>query len=298
MSTGTARRRWRRGCPSSTGCSRASRRLRGSTSSSTSSRATREAEVEAAAAALGHALAGPLRAEGARGYGAGAMTSAEALAYVVLETSDEPLFVTNVDLTEARIGGLGTDVARRFLEVLAENAGLVLHVRLLERHRQRSRARGDLQGARRRAGRGVREAGGTSVSDKTVVRTEAAPAPFQGAPYSQAIAAGGFVFVSGQLGLKPGDTAISGGDRGADRAGLREPEGDPRGGGHRARPAREDDRLPPEPRRLPGDERGLRAARRRAAAGAGDRRGGEAPVRRARRDRGDRTRVTRHGAAP
>jgi imidazoleglycerol-phosphate dehydratase len=49
----------------------------------------------------------------------------------VLETSDEPLFVTNVDLTQARIGGLGTDVARRFLEVVAENAGLVLHVRLL-----------------------------------------------------------------------------------------------------------------------------------------------------------------------
>jgi 2-iminobutanoate/2-iminopropanoate deaminase len=48
------------------------------------------------------------------------------------------------------------------------------------------------------------------VSDKRVVRTEAAPAPFQGAPYSQAIAAGGFVLVSGQLGLKPGDTAISG----------------------------------------------------------------------------------------
>jgi 2-iminobutanoate/2-iminopropanoate deaminase len=49
------------------------------------------------------------------------------------------------------------------------------------------------------------------VSDKAVVRTESAPAPFQGAPYSQAIAAGGFVFVSGQLGLKPGDTAIAGG---------------------------------------------------------------------------------------
>jgi 2-iminobutanoate/2-iminopropanoate deaminase len=48
------------------------------------------------------------------------------------------------------------------------------------------------------------------VSAKTIVRTESAPAPFQGAPYSQAIAAGGFVFVSGQLGLKPGDTAISG----------------------------------------------------------------------------------------
>ena len=49
------------------------------------------------------------------------------------------------------------------------------------------------------------------MTEKTVVRTESAPAPFQGAPYSQAIAAGGFVFVSGQLGLNAGDTAISGG---------------------------------------------------------------------------------------
>jgi len=39
--------------------------------------------------------------------------------------------------------------------------------------------------------------------DKTAVRTENAPAPFQGAPYSQAIEANGLVFVSGQLGLKP-----------------------------------------------------------------------------------------------
>jgi imidazoleglycerol-phosphate dehydratase len=90
-----------------------------------------EAEVDAAAAALGEALAGPLRADGARGYGAGALTSAEALAYVVVETTDDPLVVTNVDLTEARIAGLNTDVARRFLDVLAERAGLVLHVRLL-----------------------------------------------------------------------------------------------------------------------------------------------------------------------
>jgi 2-iminobutanoate/2-iminopropanoate deaminase len=49
------------------------------------------------------------------------------------------------------------------------------------------------------------------VADKTVVRTEAAPAPFQGAPYSQAIAANGFVYVSGQLALKPGDKELSGG---------------------------------------------------------------------------------------
>jgi 2-iminobutanoate/2-iminopropanoate deaminase len=49
------------------------------------------------------------------------------------------------------------------------------------------------------------------VADKSVVRTEAAPAPFQGAPYSQAIRAGGFVFVSGQLALRPGDKELSGG---------------------------------------------------------------------------------------
>jgi 2-iminobutanoate/2-iminopropanoate deaminase len=47
------------------------------------------------------------------------------------------------------------------------------------------------------------------VADKTVVRTEAAPAPFQGAPYSQAISANGLVFVSGQLALRPGDKEIA-----------------------------------------------------------------------------------------
>ena len=45
---------------------------------------------------------------------------------------------------------------------------------------------------------------------KEVVRTEAAPAPFQGAPYSQAIKAGGFVFVSGQLSLRPDHAEIVG----------------------------------------------------------------------------------------
>jgi 2-iminobutanoate/2-iminopropanoate deaminase len=49
------------------------------------------------------------------------------------------------------------------------------------------------------------------VTDKEVVRTEAAPAPFQGAPYSQAIKAGGFVFVSGQLALEPGHAELRGG---------------------------------------------------------------------------------------
>ena len=46
--------------------------------------------------------------------------------------------------------------------------------------------------------------------EKHVVRTETAPAPFQGAPYNQAIIAGELVFVAGQLGLRPGDTAVEG----------------------------------------------------------------------------------------
>jgi 2-iminobutanoate/2-iminopropanoate deaminase len=41
------------------------------------------------------------------------------------------------------------------------------------------------------------------MPEKEAVRTEQAPAPFQGAPYSQAIRAGGLVFVSGQVALIP-----------------------------------------------------------------------------------------------
>jgi 2-iminobutanoate/2-iminopropanoate deaminase len=49
------------------------------------------------------------------------------------------------------------------------------------------------------------------VADKSVVRTERAPAPFQGAPYSQAIRVGDLVFVSGQLALRPGEKELTGG---------------------------------------------------------------------------------------
>jgi 2-iminobutanoate/2-iminopropanoate deaminase len=48
------------------------------------------------------------------------------------------------------------------------------------------------------------------MEGKTAVRTESAPAPFQGAPYSQAIKANGLVFVSGQLGLAAGGSEMVG----------------------------------------------------------------------------------------
>src|SRR5436190_20307361 len=49
------------------------------------------------------------------------------------------------------------------------------------------------------------------MAEKSVVRTERAPAPFQGAPYSQAIRVGDLVFVSGQLALRPGEKELKGG---------------------------------------------------------------------------------------
>ena len=48
------------------------------------------------------------------------------------------------------------------------------------------------------------------MAEKQAVRTEEAPAPFQGAPYSQAISAGGLVFVSGQVALTPGASELAG----------------------------------------------------------------------------------------
>jgi imidazoleglycerol-phosphate dehydratase len=86
-----------------------------------------EAEVDAAGTALGRALA-PRIAQGA--HGDAAVPAEEALAMVVVERSGRPLVASNADLTGA--GGLGTDLAARFLGRLADEAGLTIHVRLIE----------------------------------------------------------------------------------------------------------------------------------------------------------------------
>jgi imidazoleglycerol-phosphate dehydratase len=91
-----------------------------------------EAEVDAAGAELGRALRPLLEAERAKGYGAGMMPTDEALATVVLEVSGRPLVASNVDLAPSHVGGLETDLARRFLGALADAAGLTIHVRLVE----------------------------------------------------------------------------------------------------------------------------------------------------------------------
>jgi imidazoleglycerol-phosphate dehydratase len=85
------------------------------------------AEVDAAGAALGRALA-PLLRRGA--HGSGVMLATEALALVAVEASGRGLVASNADLTGA--GGLGADIAARFLATLTEAAELTLHVRLIE----------------------------------------------------------------------------------------------------------------------------------------------------------------------
>jgi 2-iminobutanoate/2-iminopropanoate deaminase len=40
------------------------------------------------------------------------------------------------------------------------------------------------------------------MAQKSVIRTDKAPGPFQGAPYNQAICVGELVFVAGQLGIR------------------------------------------------------------------------------------------------
>jgi 2-iminobutanoate/2-iminopropanoate deaminase len=163
--------------------------------------------VAAAGRALGAALGERLAANA--GIGWALAPADEALASAALERDPQPRLVTNVDFSGQRVGGLATDVARsrrRPKPARAARRG----------HRPAARALGDLQGGRRRARSGLpsrpRRQGG--LVSKDVVRTEAAPAPFQGAPYSQAIKAGGFVFVSGQLPLLPGHTELMGGEIG------------------------------------------------------------------------------------
>ena len=153
-----------------------------------------------------------LGTEGRRGHGSAAVPTDEALAHVALEASGRPLVVSNVDLSDVRVGGLGTDLAASFLHALAEGAGLTLHVRLIEGSDPQHVLEAIFKAlgvALAQSWRGPKRKGVT-MEAKTAIRTEEAPAPFQGAPYSQAMRAGGLVFVSGQLALRPGSSEIVG----------------------------------------------------------------------------------------
>jgi imidazoleglycerol-phosphate dehydratase len=88
--------------------------------------------VVAAGGTLGAAFRERVAAPRAAGRGWSLVPADEALALASLERAEEPRLVTNVDFSDQRVGGLGTDVASRFLNELALAAGLNLHVRLVE----------------------------------------------------------------------------------------------------------------------------------------------------------------------
>lgn len=90
-----------------------------------------DAVASAAGRTLGEALRDVLRSESASGWGYAMIPADEALANVVLEVSDRPLLVSNVDLSDAHVAGLARDLVSGFLRELVEEAGLTMHVRLL-----------------------------------------------------------------------------------------------------------------------------------------------------------------------
>jgi imidazoleglycerol-phosphate dehydratase len=91
-----------------------------------------EEEVDAVGRALGQSVAELLGRNGERRYGSALVAADEALAAVVVEVSGRPFLAANVDLSAEHVGGLGTDLVSRLLRALAEEAGLTLHVRLIE----------------------------------------------------------------------------------------------------------------------------------------------------------------------
>jgi imidazoleglycerol-phosphate dehydratase len=86
--------------------------------------------VAAAGRGTGEGIAPLLRAPGVTGHGFAWLPAAEALAGAVVEVTDRPLVVSNVDFSG--IGGLRSDVVAAFLEELAAGAGLNVHIRVLE----------------------------------------------------------------------------------------------------------------------------------------------------------------------
>ena len=159
---------------------------------------------------------------------------------------------TSTSSDGARRRPRGRDVVARFLHELAEGSRPDA-ARAADRGRgARARARGDLQGARR----GARRSAAGNRRKETDGREERRP------HRARARAVPGRAVLAGDPGgrarvrLRPARRCgrarrrSSASDRGADRADARQPARDPRGGGQRARPARQDDGLPRRPRRL------------------------------------------------
>jgi imidazoleglycerol-phosphate dehydratase len=88
--------------------------------------------VEDVGIALGQALREALGDKaGLTRYGSQIVPMDEALALVAVDISGRGLLVFEVELPQAKVGHFDTELVEEFLRALAHNAGLTLHVRLL-----------------------------------------------------------------------------------------------------------------------------------------------------------------------
>jgi imidazoleglycerol-phosphate dehydratase len=88
--------------------------------------------VEDVGIALGQALNEALGDKaGLTRYGSQIVPMDEALALVAVDISGRGLLVFEVELPQAKVGHFDTELVGEFLRALAHNAGLTLHVRLL-----------------------------------------------------------------------------------------------------------------------------------------------------------------------
>jgi imidazoleglycerol-phosphate dehydratase len=88
--------------------------------------------VEDVGIALGQALNEALGDKaGLTRYGSQIVPMDEALALVAVDISGRGLLVFEVELPQAKVGRFDTELVGEFLRALAHNAGLTLHVRLL-----------------------------------------------------------------------------------------------------------------------------------------------------------------------
>jgi imidazoleglycerol-phosphate dehydratase len=88
--------------------------------------------VEDVGIALGQALNEALGDKaGLTRYGSQIVPMDEALALVAVDISGRGLLVFGVELPQAKVGRFDTELVEEFLRALAHNAGLTLHVRML-----------------------------------------------------------------------------------------------------------------------------------------------------------------------
>jgi imidazoleglycerol-phosphate dehydratase len=88
--------------------------------------------VEDVGICLGEALKKALgNKEGIKRYGDASIPMMETLASVVLDISDRPMVVYNVDLPKEKVGRFDGELAEEFLRAFATHGGINLHVNLL-----------------------------------------------------------------------------------------------------------------------------------------------------------------------